>query len=437
MDCAVDPRDEQESAHSPPLFRSEALHEALGTQLGDALSAHWRFLRWVIGTSVLTLVGLIAFVSSAEYAPVYRVPAFVESAGGIVRILAPASGSVIEVKATEGQEVAEGQTLAVVARDVGLASGERQADEIRRELLQERRIVQSEIPVAETAASIEKAKTERRVISLNAERAALETEMAVANEIAAVARLQAKQYSELSKQGFFSPIQVLQKETDTKTAEVRVASLLGQLARIDSEISAAKAERDVIDIRSALTRSGKQKELSQLDRRLLESAAVGTIAVSATRDGIVGAILISKGQSVDAGWPLFTITSKAPPQTLKLLIPTRAAARARQGQLVQIEFLGFPAQKYGHFQAVLESVGDNPVLPGAVDALFPISEPVYVAFARLMESPTGPDGPLTLKPGMLAEALVPLERRTALEWILDPIKRHLRPGASQPSPPAR
>ena len=32
---------------------------------------------------------------------------------------------------------------------------------------------------------------------------------------------------------------------------------------------------------------------------------------------------------------------------------------------------------------------------------------------------------LPLKPGMLADALVPIERRTVLEWLLDPILRGL------------
>jgi hypothetical protein len=41
-----------------------------------------------------------------------------------------------------------------------------------------------------------------------------------------------------------------------------------------------------------------------------------------------------------------------------------------------------------------------------------------------------------MKPGMVGEALVPIERRTILEWLLDPILRGLNHGAERVGAPA-
>jgi len=54
------------------------------------------------------------------------------------------------------------------------------------------------------------------------------------------------------------------------------------------------------------------------------------------------------------------------------------------------------------------------------------SEPMFVAIATLPGAIRSPSGEvLPLKPGMLADALVPIERRTVLEWLLEPILRGL------------
>ena len=54
------------------------------------------------------------------------------------------------------------------------------------------------------------------------------------------------------------------------------------------------------------------------------------------------------------------------------------------------------------------------------------SEPMFVAIATLPGALRGTHGEvLPLKPGMLADALVPIERRTVLEWLLEPILRGL------------
>jgi membrane fusion protein len=51
---------------------------------------------------------------------------------------------------------------------------------------------------------------------------------------------------------------------------------------------------------------------------------------------------------------------------------------------------------------------------------------MFVATATLPGELHSPSGEvLPLKPGMLADALVPIESRTVLEWLLDPILRGL------------
>jgi len=98
----------------------------------------------------------------------------------------------------------------------------------------------------------------------------------------------------------------------------------------------------------------------------------------------------------------------------------------RPGVEVKLAFRAYPQERFGLFAAKIESVNEIPSLPGEVPQAAASSEPMFVATAALPAPLLGTRGEvLPVKPGMLADALVPIERRTVLAWLLDPIVRGL------------
>ena len=99
----------------------------------------------------------------------------------------------------------------------------------------------------------------------------------------------------------------------------------------------------------------------------------------------------------------------------------------RPGVAFRLAFRAYPQERFGLFDAKIDSVNEIPSLPGEVpQAAGGGGEPMFVATASLPGALRGTQGEvLPLKPGMLADALVPIERRTVLEWLLDPILRGL------------
>jgi membrane fusion protein len=110
----------------------------------------------------------------------------------------------------------------------------------------------------------------------------------------------------------------------------------------------------------------------------------------------------------------------------RLLVPARAVAAVKSGMEIRFVLQAYPREKFGDFAARIVSMSVTPVLPGDVTQVLPVSEAAFTAIASLPRQLRGPDGrPLWMKPGMIGEALVPLERRTILEWLLDPLLRGL------------
>ena len=100
-----------------PLFRQVAIEAASGTQIGAALTTHWRGVAAFTLAAFVLLAALIAFVAVVEYSPVHRVAAFVDARGGLVRLKAPLDGRVARLAVNDGALVRKGDLLAVIGSE--------------------------------------------------------------------------------------------------------------------------------------------------------------------------------------------------------------------------------------------------------------------------------------------------------------------------------
>jgi membrane fusion protein len=102
----------------------------------------------------------------------------------------------------------------------------------------------------------------------------------------------------------------------------------------------------------------------------------------------------------------------------------------RSGIAIKMAFQAYPEERFGQFPATIESVSDAPAMPEDVPRASANSGPVFISLASWSKELRAPDGhALWLKPGMLADAIVPLERRTMLAWLFAPMLRSYHEGA--------
>jgi membrane fusion protein len=92
------------------------------------------------------------------------------------------------------------------------------------------------------------------------------------------------------------------------------------------------------------------------------------------------------------------------------------------GQEVRIMYDAFPYQRFGSFPGRVEQVSRTVIAPDEVDAPVKIDTPVYrirVALPQQVVQAYG--GGAVLQPGMTLQANIVLERRSFLQWLLDPV----------------
>ncbi|MFM2084589.1 MAG: hypothetical protein RLY95_1407, partial [Pseudomonadota bacterium] len=97
------------------LFRKEALAANLPRLHGEiVVRGNW--VMWTLTVVVLACVaGILTLVFFAEYTRRVSVSGYLIPVGGVVRVYSPQAGRAAQVLVSEGEVVAAGQALAVVA----------------------------------------------------------------------------------------------------------------------------------------------------------------------------------------------------------------------------------------------------------------------------------------------------------------------------------
>jgi len=409
-----------------PLFRQVALDAAAGTQIGEALTTHWRGVAWFTVAAFALLAALLAFVAIVEYSPVHRIAAFVDARSGLVRLKAPLDGRVARLAVKDGAMVKKGDLLAVIASERLREEGGGERAAVRQSVDAEKASIGREIDAARQEAAMNRLMLDKRLHGLRQERETLRADLRSGERLLASLTAQSDHVASAAAEGYLPRQQAAQKRDEVSAQESRLASARGALARVEREIETSEAERQLVDARLAGVIESRQRASGELNRLTLQSEIGAEQAIRAPQDGRVSFASLADGQSVAVGQPLFTLAPANDSIVVKLLVAPAAVASVRPGVDIKLIFRAYPQERFGLFAARIDSVNEIPSLPGEVAQAPGASEPMFVAIATLpgeLRSPSGET--LPLKPGMLADALVPIERRTVLEWLLEPILRGL------------
>ena len=140
--------------------------------------------------------------------------------------------------------------------------------------------------------------------------------------------------------------------------------------------------------------------------------------IRAPMAGIVTNIAVNRGQSVAADAPLATVLPKGSGMHVELLVPTRAIGFLTKGQEVVLRYEAFPYERFGQYRGVITESA------ATVEAGRPRGQPHRQGPSRVSEPGDrrrGARGEFPLRPGMLVNADLLLEKRTLLEWVFEPV----------------
>ncbi|HYC38201.1 MAG TPA: HlyD family efflux transporter periplasmic adaptor subunit [Usitatibacter sp.] len=404
------------------LFRQEAIDAQREKFLGEATIARpvpfWVFTLLAAGIALL----LISVAVWGQYTRRERVEGYVALDTGAARVMTPDAGRITELLVKEGDEVRAGEAIAKVSLDRSTVSGASSSQEVALEIERRRAILEKEQAQWRDLGAQQAEQVRRRMKDLEAELAHIDREMKLQETRVKSTREQAERFRQLAGEKFVSDVASKQKQDEVTDQEIKLAAMRRQRSQVERDLGAARMEEPAILMRSRAQQEQVARQLSELRQDLSQVEARRETVIRAPMAGVVTNIAVNRGQSVAADAPLATVLPKGSGLHVELLVPTRAIGFLTKGKEVVLRYEAFPHERFGQYRGVISDIGRNVWTAG--ERIGPLSarEPVYrvdVTLERQAVTALGQE--YALRPGMLVNADLLLERRTLLEWIFEPV----------------
>ena len=138
--------------------------------------------------------------------------------------------------------------------------------------------------------------------------------------------------------------------------------------------------------------------------------------------GRVSSLQASVGQAADPQRLQLQIVPDGSALQAELFVPSRAIGFVEAGQSVRLLYDAFPYQHYGTYRGRIVRVSQTIVAATDVSTPVKLDGPAYRATVALERPDIDAYGKrVPLQPDMLLKADIILEKRTLVDWILNPL----------------
>lgn len=404
------------------LFRQEAIDAQREKYLGEATIARpvpfWVFTLLAAGAALL----LIAVAVWGQYQRRERVDGYLALDEGAARVTFTDTGRVAELLIKEGDEITAGAPMARISLDRTTAAGASTSEAVSQEMQSRRGILEKEQKQWRDLGEQQIEQVRRRVKDLDNELVQLEREMRLQETRVKSAKEQAERFKSLAGEKFVSDMASKQKLDEVTDQEIKLQTLKRSRAQVERDLGAAKMEEPAVRMRAQAQVEQVARQMSELQEGMAQVEARRETVIRAPVTGVVTNIAVTRGQSVATDATLATVLPRGSGLHVELLVPTRAIGFVQKGHEVVLRYEAFPHERFGQYQGTIADIGRNVWSSGEKIGPLAAREPVYRVTVKLERQGVSALGQeFALRPGMLVNADLLLERRTLIEWIFEPL----------------
>ncbi|MBV9521356.1 MAG: HlyD family efflux transporter periplasmic adaptor subunit [Alphaproteobacteria bacterium] len=409
---------------SSTLFRAEVLHRQGEAEFGETMRIV-PLSHAALSAGLLAIVVVaILYAAFAGYSRKETAQGVVTPSRGVIRVVAPRPGTITEVLVAEGENVREDQVLFRVVSEETNAAGTGSDTAILDALKQQRTILEEQIRNENAHAQSETVRLQEQVRGRAAELEQLQSQRKFQAERAQQSRALLDRIGPVKDSGYVTVFEYHNRQQEALTDEQNLASLDERLSAKRGEVRQAQLnlERQPIDAADRL--ANLERNLSDLAQRAAEIEGRRRYIVRAPTAGRVTSVLAAIGRTADPKLPQMSIVPADSQFEVELFVPARAIGFIAPGQPVRLLYDAFPFQRFGTYNGTITSVANTMLTPSEMPeaVVTSLKDPAYrvkVALDRQTVSAFGHE--VSLQPDMTLRADILLERRSMLEWLLEPL----------------
>jgi membrane fusion protein len=372
---------------------------------------------------VAMVCAAIGFLASGDYARKETVSGFLVPTVGVSKIFPPREGLVTAVDVTEGQFVEEGAPLLTVQVGETDSQGGDVDGAVLQALTRQRAALLEQIMLEQGRTAEESTRLHDAVVGLGGEITALQAQFAEQHLRSAVAEEQITKVRELVAKGYISEVEFERRRDNYLAQRQNEAALVGQIVEKQSDASQQDHALEELPGQLAARLSVLRGAAADLDARLAETSGRRAYELRAPVAGRVSALQARVGLVADPTVPQLAIVPAGSLLEAELLVPARAIGFLAPGQTVRLAYEAFPYQRFGLHRGRVQNVSATLLRPAEIVGPIAISDPSYRVTVTLDQQSIEAFGrAFPLGADMTLKANIVFDRRSLLDWVLDPIR---------------
>ncbi|WP_231752823.1 HlyD family secretion protein [Burkholderia savannae] len=378
----------------------------------------------LIAIVAVIAVSVAAFMALGTYTKRERVMGQIVPTAGVLNVSPPVTGTVEKIEAREGQRVRAGEPLVTVSAEVTTSLGDAR-EMVRTQLETQRERLRSDLSGQTVLAEEAIRGLKDRAATLEGQLRELQLQHAHRVRQVELARSQLEKLAMMRTQGYASNSQVDQQEASVLDAEARLQDSVRARLDVQGQLIQVRQQLREQPLNARQRRNETGRKLAETEQAIVENEARRSVVLRAPADGVVGAMLFKVGQIVSAGQTAVSVLPADGKLEAQLMVPSRAIGFIHPGQTVVLRYEAYPYQKFGQQFGRVSGVSRSALSPQEVAALTGqpnVQEQHYRLTVALDRQDIAVyDRTERLRPGMALDADLLLDRRTLIEWVLEPI----------------
>lgn len=407
-----------------PLFRQEVIEfQQHNRQWGRVVPLQPLSTRLMVWLIAVASASVVVFMFFAQYARKETAAGYLTPASGTARIFASQPGTISDVYVAPGQRVEKNQPLFAVVSSQITSSGADVNAEIINTLAQQKQSLIGQIAVEVHRTASERQRMTAQIHEFEGELANFDGQMAIQRERIKILEKVVAAGAELRSKGLVSEVDQRHREESLLEQRQALISLTQQVSERQGKLTEVRFNLEQLPFTQADKIQALRNELSTAEQRIAEVNGRRAYVIRAPISGRISSLQASVGQQADPKHLQLQIVPGDSPLQAELFIPVRAIGFVEVGQDVRLLYDAFPYQRFGTYHGRIINVSQTVLMDTDITAPIPLREPAYKATVALDRPDVTAHGKnIPLQPDMSLKADIILERRTLVDWIMNPLK---------------
>lgn len=409
------------------LFRQEVADARRGDWLGSIIIAA-PLSRWIPTVFAIALAAsILLFLIFGQYTRRESVTGQLVPSAGLLNVTATSAGTASQVRVRDGQLVHRGDSLIEISSEQDSAAlGDTHAL-VGRQLNKQRERLQSDLETQKKISAQQTDAIRDKVALLRLQITQINAQLNLQQRQAISAKDMLDRLLPMESKGFVSALQIQQQEATALEAQTQYEALMRQQLDLRQQTDAAVQQLAQLPLDDATKFNDTERKLADVSQSIAQNEMQRAVVLRAPCDGMVSSLLLKQGQMVTAGQSLLSILPNGSILQAQLLVPSRAVGFIEPGGRVVLRYQAFPYQKFGQHYGHVADISRSALTPSEVTALIGNSlqqkqEPLYRVQVTLDNQTVLAYGKSEgLRPGMVLDADVLMERRRLIEWVFEPL----------------